>query len=282
LVAGSLVVATAVLASPVAASLDSDAIQFGWSRTSSSNDYVDQTWWAIRSRCIPDNVAERLLAIPVSVMARRTGARFEAELSDETGLPLPEGWALATAKNSPLIRSVYAETPRDLAAVLGFYRTTLGERGWTENDHAVVEADRAVIAFTTAHGPALLRLSREGDKTISELSQRKRAEATAGLLPKPGQVKLMLGNKTDDEAVITVNDQTIRLAAHAGEKLANSDATAGELPDGLKLDLPPGSYKVTLKVAGSAADNREFEVAANETWGLLVGPDGALLPMHLY
>ncbi len=28
--------------------------------------------------------------------------------------------------------------------------------------------------------------------------------------------------------------------------------------------------------------NRQFEVAADETWGLLVGADGVLLPMRLY
>ncbi|WLB23080.1 hypothetical protein [Bradyrhizobium japonicum] len=92
----------------------------------------------------------------------------------------------------------------------------------------------------------------------------------------------MLGNKTDDDAVITVDDQTVKLAAHAGEKLANSDDAAGELPDSQKLDLPPGRYKVTLKADGSAAESREFEVAANETWGLLAGTDGVLLPMRLY
>src|SRR5438309_499304 len=66
LLAGSLIVATAILARPVAASLgrDSDTIQFGWSRTSGVNNYVDETWWAVRSHCAPDNLAERLLCIP--------------------------------------------------------------------------------------------------------------------------------------------------------------------------------------------------------------------------
>jgi hypothetical protein len=287
LLAGGLVAATAVLASPVAASLGresaTDTIQFGWSRTSDVNKYVDQTWWAVRSHCAPDNLAERLLCIPVAVLARGAGAGFEAKLSENTGLPLPEGWDLTTAKNSPLIRSIYAETPRDFATVLGFYRGELGERGWTENEGAVVERDRAVIAFTTRGGPALLRLSRQDDKTIAELSQRKRAVATAGLLSRPGQVKLMLGNQTDEAAVITIAEQTITLAAHAGEDLANSDGAAGELSDSQKIDLPPGKYKVTLKVEGAATvQSREFEVAANETWGLLAGTDGVLLPMRLY
>jgi hypothetical protein len=286
LLVGGLVAATAVLAGPVAAHLgresSADAIRFGWSRTSGLDNYVDQTWWAVRSHDTPDNFAERLLAIPVAAIARGAGAGFEAKLSEGTDLPVPDGWSLTTAKNSPLIRSVYAETPHDLTAVLGFYRAELGKRGWTEKDGAAVEPDRAVIAFTTSHGPALLRLSRQDDKTISDLSQRKRAAATAGLQSKPGQVKLMLGNTTDDEAVITVNEQTVRLPGHAGEKLANSDGAAGELPDSQKIDLPPGRYKVTLKTVDGATQNREFEVAANETWGLLVGTDDVLLPVHLY
>jgi hypothetical protein len=31
-----------------------------------------------------------------------------------------------------------------------------------------------------------------------------------------------------------------------------------------------------------AAQTRELEIAANETWGLLVGPDGAALPIRPY
>jgi hypothetical protein len=139
-----------------------------------------------------------------------------------------------------------------------------------------------VITFTTVRGPVLLRLSRQNDRTIAELSLRKPGIANAGLLPRPRQAKLMLGNKSDEGAVISVADQTIKLAAHAGEKLAHSDSAAAEIPDSQKIDLPPGKYKVTLKVEGGTVRIQEFEVAANETWGLLAGTDGVLLPMRLY
>jgi hypothetical protein len=92
----------------------------------------------------------------------------------------------------------------------------------------------------------------------------------------------MLGNATDEAAVITINEQTVKLAARAGAKLANSADAARTLPDSQKIDLPPGKYKVILKVASGAAQNREFEVDADETWGLLVGPAGVPLPVHLY
>lgn len=286
LLVGGLVAAVAVLATPVAAHLGrastADTIQFNWSRTTGPNDFVDQTWWAVRSHCAPDSFAEKLLCIPVGMMARGASAGFEAKLSQDTGWPIPEGWARATAKNAPQITSIYIETPRDLATVLAFYRTELDKRGWTEKDGAVVAPDRAMIAFATSGGPGLLRLSREGDKTIAELSLRKPGVVKAGIVPKPGQVRLMFGNKTDDDAIFTVNEQTIKVAAGAGGKLANTADEAEKLPDDQKLDLPPGRYKVTLEVAGGAAQSRDFEVAANETWGLMVGPDGAPLPMHLY
>jgi hypothetical protein len=54
------------------------------------------------------------------------------------------------------------------------------------------------------------------------------------------------------------------------------------LRDSPEIDLPPGKLNVTLTVASSGARNRELEVAADETWGLLAGPAGVPLPLHLY
>jgi hypothetical protein len=158
--------------------------------------------------------------------------------------------------------------------VLSFYRAELRKRGWTENGGAVVAPDRAVIAFTTTDGPAQLRLIHQDDRTVADLSLRKPAAANAGFVPAPGQVRLRLGNATDEEAVITINEQTIKLAARAGRKLTDDPETV--------IDLPPGKFEVTLKVASGAAQTREFEVAANETWGLLAGPAGVPLPVRLY
>ncbi|MBR0868818.1 hypothetical protein JQ633_00500 [Bradyrhizobium tropiciagri] len=186
---------------------------------------------------------------------------------------------LTTGKNSPSIDAVHVETPLALAAALRFYRAELGKRGWTENDGAVVTPDRAAIAFTTSHGPALLRLTHQDGRTIADLSLRKSAATTEGTAPTQGQVRLLLGNATDQAAVITINGQTIRLAAHAGHELTHD--AGRKSPDSPELDLPPGNYKVTLKTADGATQAREFEVAADETWGMLVGPAAAPLAMRL-
>jgi hypothetical protein len=238
----------------------------------------DVTSWAVAD-CPSNYIARRLLCASDAA---------PAQASDDdavTGLPRPKPWLVTTAKDSTFIKAFHVETPLDLANVLQFYRLELSKRGWSENAGAVVEPGGAVIAFATSDGPALLRLSRQDDRTIADLSLRKPAATDAAILPMPilpipGQVRLLLGNDTDEEAVITINEQTIELAA--GAELKVDTATGRKSPESQEISLPPGKYKVTLKVTSGAVQNREFEVAADETWGLVAGPAGVPLPLHLY
>jgi hypothetical protein len=55
-----------------------------------------------------------------------------------------------------------------------------------------------------------------------------------------------------------------------------------KLPDSPEIELPLGKSKVSVKLASGAAQTGEFEVAADETWGVMVGPDGVPLPVQLY
>lgn len=220
---------------------------------------VDVTLWALAD-CPQNSIARRLLCATPS-----TAPRAEDAITDpNTGLPLPKPWVLKTAKNSPSISAIHVETPFDLAATLNFYRGALSKRGWTENSGALVAPDAAAVTFTTADGPALLRLSRRDNLTIAELSLRKPAAATSALLPKPGQSRLKLGNSQDEAAVITINGQTIELPAGAGHLMTDETHRASKSPDNMDLDLAPGRYKVTLKTASGTAQTRQFDLAADE------------------
>jgi hypothetical protein len=238
----------------------------------------DVTSWAVAD-CPRNYIARRLLCASNAAPAQA------ADDDAVTGLPRPKPWLVTTAKDSTFIKAFHVETPLDLANVLGFYRLELSKRGWSENAGAVVEPGGAVIAFATSDGPALLRLTRQDDRTIADLSLRKPAATDAGILPMPilpipGQVRLLLGNATNEEAVITINQQTIELAA--GAELKVDTTTGRQSPESQEISLPPGKYKVSLKIASGAAQNREFEVAADETWGLVAGPAGVPLLLHLY
>jgi hypothetical protein len=48
------------------------------------------------------------------------------------------------------------------------------------------------------------------------------------------------------------------------------------------LDLPPGKYFYSVKVAGRPARNDTVEVTADDTWGLMVAPNGEALSLQMY
>ena len=236
----------------------------------------ETTAWAV-AQCPANAIGSRLLcAVPSA------GSPAEAASDDlATGWPRPQPWLISTAKQSPFITSIHVETPLSLSGVLAFYRAELTKRGWTETDAAAVEADRAVIAFTTSDGQAQLRLTRQNDKTIADLSRRKPATDDASIVSMPGRARLMLGNATEEAAVISINGRSVELAAGIGDNFRSVPATGDKSSAVPDMNLAPGHYSFTLKLASGASEKREFEVAANETWGLLAGSDG-IIPLHLY
>lgn len=238
------------------------------------HDTVDVTSWSI-AECPQNSIARRLVC-PVSALS--------ASEDFITRLPLPKPWLVRTEKESPFIKSLHVETPLDLAPTLAFYRDELGKRGWMEQDGATVTPDRATITFSTVRGPAQLRLIRQDNRTIADVSLRKPgadAAIDAPILPPAGQARLMPGNETDKDVVITINGQSIALPPRAGEKAAHASASR-TAPDIQKIDLPPGKVIVTVKAADGAAVSRQFEVDAGETWAMLAGKDAVPLPLRLY
>lgn len=184
------------------------------------------------------------------------------------GLPVPKRHTLAEGSKNPFRREMNANVPLDLTAVLGFYRRELGKLNWKEEAAgAVVAADNVNLAYSTAEGPALLKLSRKDGETIVKLLVKNPDAATkAGVMPKANQAKVMFGNINEAEATITFNNRAIKVGAGAGTKG----------PDGPMLDIPAGKYKYSIKLPGKPAQSDEVELATGETWGLMIGPGGVL------
>jgi hypothetical protein len=197
----------------------------------------------------------------------------DLEAEESGGLPVPKRHTMTDGTKTPFRRELNANVPLDLNAVLGFYRRELGKRDWKEQGNSpAVTPDSAVLAFTSADGPALLKLGRkDGETTVNLTVRNPDAAAKGGVMPKPGQVKLLISNPNESEAVITINKQTIKAAAGVGMKG----------PDGPVLELAPGKYKFSIKMPGKPASNDEINVGADETWGVLIGPNGAL-PLRVY
>jgi hypothetical protein len=172
-------------------------------------------------------------------------------------------------------KELEASIPAELSDVLAFYRAELTKRGWQEKtDGATVTAERVELAFTSPDGPAMLKLGRARDETSVSLVQRNpQAAIKADIMPKTGQARVMLGNIGPKEASLTINNQTVKIAAGAG---------GPQSPKGPMLDLPPGKYQYALRVPGRPARSETLTVAAGDAWGLLVGPSGDVLPLQMY
>lgn len=218
-------------------------------------------------------------AKPVEAQAK---ASEPLKPDSESELPVPtqrSSTSLASTKmpgsETPFRRELEASIPAPLGDVLAFYRTELSKLGWQEKaDGAIVSAGQAQIDFTSPQGPAVLKLGRVKSETTVNLAQKNPdAAVKADIMPKAGQAKIMLGNIGPKEASLTINKQTVKIAAGAG---------GPQSPKGPMLDLPPGKYQYALRVPGRPARTETLTVAAGDAWGLMVGPDGAVLSLQMY
>jgi hypothetical protein len=204
------------------------------------------------------------------------------EADPDSALPVPKqrtmtsiGTAKMPGSDAPFRRELEASVPAELNTVLAFYRSELGKRGWQETaEGAVVKPDQAQLAFTSPDGPATLKLGRKNGETSVNLAQKyPAAAAKADVVPKPGQSKLLFGNIGKSDATISINKQTIKIAAGAG---------GPQSPKPPMIDLPPGKYQYALKIGGGPARNNQIEIGAGDTWGVMIGPGGDVLPLQMY
>jgi hypothetical protein len=216
-----------------------------------------------------------------SASGGKSGAVADLEADPDSALPVPKLHTMSSTGAGKLPgtdiafrRELEASIPAELNSVLVFYRGELAKRGWKESaERAVIKPDQVQLAFSSPDGPAVLKLGRRNDETTVNLAQKIPAAAAKGdVMPKPGQAKLLFGNLGDSEAAVIINKQTIKIGAGAG----------GPQVKGPTLELPPGKYQYSLKVAGGPARNNTIEVAADDTWGLMIAPDGDVLPLQVY
>lgn len=192
----------------------------------------------------------------------------EPELAAEqvSGLPVPANKTRSGTEKTLFRMVVSAQVPSQLPAVLAFYRRELGKLSWKE-ERADIKPQQAVLGYATAEGPATLTLVRKGDETTIEIALQRPAEAQrSGLMPKPGQAKILIGNMADGAAEITLNRQTYKVGVGVG----------AQKPDGPSFDLRPGKYSYSLTIGGKKAETDQIQVGANEIWGLMIGPGGVL------
>lgn len=194
------------------------------------------------------------------------------EAGESGGLPVPKPNNSVGNTTSLFRHEAFAAVPAKLENVLAFYRRELAAHGWSEIGAAKIDGGKAIADFKSPEGPARLTLERKDSETHATLAVRKEVEAQkSGLMPKKGMVRLLFGSMADGSATVSITGRSVAVAPGVGLKK----------PDGPTLEVPPGSHKVTVKVGKQPPQTEAVTVAADEIWGLLIGP-GGILPLQAY
>lgn len=216
-----------------------------------------------------------VLGRPATAAPKSDGPGSGLVADSHDGLPFPEGGEGFQSQGSKFRKQTSKTVPAELKAVINFYQRELAATGWTENKAAAkLEKTSATLSFTGPAGGLTVQLKSAGNQTAIKLISRDGAAAkAAGVLPAPGKSRLIIGNTSENAAVVTVNKRDYNLAAGAG---ANDPKT------GLNWEVAPGKYTVEIKLPGAAVQSETLTIGADEAWGLVILPAGGCLPVQLY
>jgi hypothetical protein len=219
-------------------------------------------------------VAGRGDALVSAAAARAAAIASDPVLEAEeiAGLVVPKPFGSRSQTSTRWRVEANATVAASVPGVLAFYRRELAARGWREAGEPEARDESAVARYASPRGPAILTLGRNGRETTVSLVVRLEAEARAsGLLPPQGRARVVFGNTTDGDTTVTFEGRTLRVGPGVG----------AQAPDGPRLDLPPGSHRLSIRIGGGAARTETLRVGADEIWGVMLGPRGAL-PIQLY
>lgn len=194
-------------------------------------------------------------------------AGFGEEMADNEvdGIPLPPDHKNTASFGSQFAKTIQAEVQGELPAIAAFYFAEMTDRGYEPGADSDVGEEKAVLKFTHDDGPVAVSLEKFGADVRIKIDVKHRAAAkAAGVLPKDGQVRIIVGNETDAQVTVAVGDK--KLVAKAGEGTRE--------PDGPTADLKPGSYTITVTRPGEEPFEEKIDAKADETWGVLVLPQG--------
>lgn len=196
---------------------------------------------------------------------------------DKDGLPVPDNYTSYSSEGSQFSRTIMVNSPSDVTALSEFFQTELADRGWSLTDSSE-EPSSVKLMFEGADGRLTVAIKSSGNESEVTMVNKNAAAATAaGIVPEAGQARIYFGNPDfgDPAAAtftFTLNGQTFEVEPQA------EDAEMGNAP---YIELPPGEYSYQMSAEGQSPVTDSITVGADEVWGLLAGPFGAL-PLQMY
>ena len=216
-----------------------------------------------------------VLGTPTSASPQPRNPTGGLVADSHNGLPFPEGGEGFESEGSKFRKQTSKTVLAEMNAVIEFYRRELASTNWTENTDATkINNTSATLPFTGPDGTLLVQLKSDGDNTaISLISRDAKGAKAAGVLPAPGKGRLLVGNASEKIASVTINKSAYSVAAGAG---------AEDPKGGLNFEIAPGKYIVEVKLPDKTSQTETLMIGADETWGVIVFPDGDCFPIQLY
>jgi hypothetical protein len=197
-------------------------------------------------------------------------AKSDSPVVANSPIPFPDAVGNISSEGSKFRKTYHADVHLPLAEVIGFYRKELPAQGWKP-----VEGNAGgAMRFKNDAMDVVLTLKSQGDKTAVEAVTRDMAQARKeGVLPDAGKGRIVFGNGSEVSVVFTVGKTTHTLKPGQG---------ARDYKQTVSNSLAPGSYTVTIKASGQAAQTEKIELTEGSTWGIIAMPMGGVLPIQLY
>lgn len=161
-----------------------------------------------------------------------------------------------------------------LGKTADFYRSTLTPQGWQAIEAPSAKANEEVLRFRNSIGTITVRLKSNGGRTDISITKHddKKAELD-GVMPEPGNGRLILANGHNVPVVFTIGDTDYPVNAGAG---------AENLKDALNYSVGPGEYSIVIKIPGQQPKTETVHITAGSSWAVVVVPTGGYLAMQLY
>lgn len=194
--------------------------------------------------------------------------------SEDYEYPVPFGSNEVSRESTPYRTVIRGSLESELATMVDFYRTQLAESGWEESGAAKLSEKAANMSFSRDGEVLAVQLrttSRSSEFALA--AQNANMAKKDGVLPKAGQAKALLGNATEAEIVIMIDDVEYKLPIGVGSE---------NPADAKKIDLKPGKHTIVIKVPGEKPQTEQVDIKPNTTWGFVAFGNEGYFAQRVY
>ena len=232
----------------------------------------------------PEEILSRQFSFTATIDAAiiTPNTRFSSGIADpverssnpvlaDSPVPMPPGAEDVSRSGSNFRKTYNAVVETPLTDVSAFYRQQLAEQGWQRTDD---QSSSEAMQFKNDTMELLVALKRKSNETAIEVVTRETAIAKReGILPKAGKGRLVLANAHNVNVVFTIGKTDYPLKAGRGAK---------DFKQALNYSIPPGNYKVVIKIPGQQPQTELIKLTEGSTWAVVALPTGGYMPLQLY